>query len=490
MKATRSRSAWAGVRAVVGIAGVGLPVLSFLARLPAALCPIGTLLLLTEVDGIGRAGVLAGMLWLGQAVGGAPVGRLADRRGHRPVILVASLVNAGVTVALVAAVLAGLPAAVQAVLAGLTGATMPQVGPLSRTRWSVLTGSRTEGPGRRKPAMAHKELAAAPAEGLDGQELAAAPAEGPDGRELAAAPAGGLEGRELAAARPAGPHGKELTGRALSLDTTIDEISFMVGPALAATVVVLFHPAAGLLLAAVLGAVCGVLFAVHPTAPGPVRTGGVAAAGVPLVSSGLIVLWVMALGQGVIWGGANAGVSALSKELGEAGTAGFVWGGMAVTSALAGLVTTALPVKRDLTVRLRWAIVAQTLLVLPLLAVEGFEGASLVIAGIGVAVAPHLIAVFGLGERIAPAARMGEAMALLGSGLIIGQCVAAVVAGPLAEAYGYRAAFGLSCGAGPVACAVALLFVRGRRFGPLPGGAVGVPQAPVEAAWQPTGRPS
>ncbi|MFG3118335.1 MFS transporter [Streptomyces sp. NPDC048197] len=462
MKAPRAGSAWAGVRAVVGIAGVGLPVLSFLARLPAALCPIGTLLLLTEVAGIGRAGVVAGMLWLGQAVGGAPVGRLADRRGHRPVILVASLVNAGVIVALVGAVLAGLPAAVQAALAGLTGATMPQVGPLSRTRWSVLTASRAAGPGRREPSLTPQELASAPAEGLDGHELASV--------------------------RPAGPDGKELTGRALSLDTTIDEISFMVGPALAATVVVLCHPAAGLLLAAVLGAVCGVLFAVHPTAPGPVRTGRVAAAGAPLVSPGLIVLWVMALGQGVIWGGANAGVSALSKELGDAGMAGFVWGGMAVTSALAGLVTTALPVKRDLTVRLRWAIVAQTLLVLPLPAVDGFVGASLVIAGIGVAVAPHLIAVFGLGERIAPAARMGEAMGLLGAGLIIGQCVAAVVAGPLAEAYGYRAAFGLSCGVGPVACVVALLFVRGRRFGPLPDGAVGVPRAPVEAERESRGR--
>ncbi|MER6308629.1 MFS transporter [Streptomyces sp. NPDC001657] len=477
MKATRSRSAWAGVRAVVGIAGVGLPVLSFLARLPAALCPIGTLLLLTEVDGIGRAGVVAGMLWLGQAVGGAPVGRLADRRGHRPVILVASLVNAGVIVALVGAVLAGLPAAVQAVLAGLTGATMPQVGPLSRTRWSVLTASGAAGPGRREPASAPQELTSAPAGGPDGPQLAPAPAEDPDGHELASV-------------RPAGPDGKELTGRALSLDTTIDEISFMVGPALAATVVVLCHPAAGLLLAAVLGAVCGVLFAVHPTAPGPVRTGRGAAAGVPLVSPGLIVLWVMAWGQGVIWGGANAGVSALSKELGAAGMAGFVWGGMAVTSALAGLVTTALPVKRDLTVRLRWAIGAQTLLVLPLPAVDGFVGASLVIAGIGVAVAPHLIAVFGLGERIAPAARMGEAMGLLGAGLIIGQCVAAVVAGPLAEAYGYRAAFGLSCGAGPVACGVALLFVRGRRFGPLPDGAVGVPPAPAEAGRGPTGRSS
>ncbi|UZJ33020.1 MFS transporter [Streptomyces endophytica] len=441
MTAPRSGSVFAGVRAVVEIAGVGLPVLSFLARLPAALCPIGTLLMLTETDGIGRAGVVAGMLWLGQAVGGTPVGRLADRRGHRPVILVASLVNAGVIVALVGAVLAGLPVVVQAVLAGLVGATMPQVGPLSRTRWSVLTASVAAGPG----------------------------------------------GPGRAVARPAGPDGKELTGRALSLDTTIDEVSFMAGPALAGTVVVLFHPAAGLLLAAVLGAVCGVLFAVHPTAPGPVRGGRLAAVGVPLVSPGLIVLWVMALGQGLIWGGANAGVSALSKELGDAGMAGFVWGGMAVTSALAGLVTTALPVRRDLTVRLRWAIVAQALLVLPLLAVAGFVGASLVIAGIGVAVAPHLIAVFGLGERIAPAARMGEAMALLGSGLIIGQCAAAVAAGPLAEGYGYRAAFGLSCGAGLAACAVALLLVRGRRFGPWSDGAVAVSPAAPEVEPGPTG---
>ncbi|MEU5209841.1 hypothetical protein [Streptomyces sp. NPDC020742] len=46
----------------------------------------------------------------------------------------------------------------------------------------------------------------------------------------------------------------------------------------------------------------------------------------------------------------------------------------------------------------------------------------------------------------------------------MGQCVAAVVAGPLAQAYGFRAAFAVSCGAGLAACAVALPLVRGRRF--------------------------
>ncbi|MEU5209840.1 hypothetical protein [Streptomyces sp. NPDC020742] len=254
-----------GFRSVFSLAGPGLPVISFLARLPAALCPIGTLLMLTELDGIGRAGVVAGMLWLGQAVGGAPIGRLADRRGHRPVIVVASVANTAAVLALVGAALGGLPAGAQALAAGLAGVTMPQVGPLSRTRWSVLAASR--------------------------------------------------------------PEGAELTGRALSLDTTIDEISFMAGPALAAAVVVAFHPSAGLLLAAALSAVFGVLFALHPTAPGPVATDPAARTGVRLASPALGVLCGMAVAQGVILGAANAGVSALAGQLGETGVAGFpCWG--------------------------------------------------------------------------------------------------------------------------------------------------------------------
>lgn len=410
-----SVAASAGVRAVLSIAGAQLPVISFLARLPAALCPIGTFLMLTELDGIGRAGVVAGMIWLGQAVGGPPIGRLADRRGHRPVILAASLANAVAITALVGSVLGGLPLTVQAVPACAVGVSVPQVGPLSRTRWIALTAPR--------------------------------------------------------------PDDRQLTGRALSLDTTIDEVSFMAGPALAATVVVLIHPSAALLLAAVLITVFGVLFAVHPTAPGPVRAERVVAvADVKLLSPALVVLFTMGLLQGVIWGGANAGVNALAKHLGDSGMAGFIWGGMAVTSALAGLATTARPGKLDLTSRLRLAIVAQTVLVLPLLAVDGFVGATLTIAAIGAAVAPHLIAVFALGERIAPAERMGEAMALLDSGLIVGQCLASVVAGPLAQQYGFRAAFGVSGAAGAAACAVALLLVRPRRFTP-----VG-PGAPLPAA--------
>ncbi|MFC1416157.1 MFS transporter [Streptacidiphilus cavernicola] len=390
-----------GMRAVVQISGPALPAISFAARLPAAICPIGTLLMLTELNGIGAAGITAGMLWTGQAVGGPFLGRYADRRGHRPVILAASLANAAAIAVLVVSALTAMPLPVQVALAGAVGVTVPQIGPLSRTRWIVLT---------------------TPANGA-----------GPD------------------AAR-------ELTRRALSFDTAVDEVGFMVGPALAGVMVVLVHPAAGLALAGALIAVFGTLFALHPTAPP--GTVAPASSTVRLLRPALVALFAMALLQGMVWGSANAGTSALCAHLGATGTAGFVWGAMAVTSSAAGLLVTLRPSALELTLQLRIAIAAQALLLLPLLVVGGFLGAAAAVAGIGLAVAPHLIAVFTLAERVAPLERMGEAMAVLGSGLIIGQGVAALAAGQLAQHFGYHSAFVLTCGCGVGAVVVALVFVR------------------------------
>ncbi|MFD7439917.1 hypothetical protein [Streptomyces sp. NPDC059909] len=143
----------------------------------------------------------------------------------------------------------------------------------------------------------------------------------------------------------------------------------------------------------------------------------------------------MALLQGMIWGSANAGISSPAKQLGDSGMAGFVWGAMEVTSALAGVATTLRPGALDLTVRLRSAIVQQAVLLVPLLIVDNYLGPA-ALAGIGLAVAPHLIAVFGLAERVAPPARMGEAMALLGSGLIAGQGIAAANGGSARRGFG------------------------------------------------------
>ncbi|MGW6409278.1 MFS transporter [Streptomyces vinaceus] len=379
-----------GLRGVFALGGAALPLHAFLARLPAALCPIGTLLLINERDGIGDAGAVAAALWLGQALGGPVIGRLADRRGHRPVLLAACGANAAALVALVSAVLGGLPLAAQLAFAVAAGLSVPQVGPLARARWARLAGED-----------------------------------------------------------------KARLGAALSFDTTLDEVGFMVGPALAGILAVTVHPASALVLAAGLILVFGTLFAVHPSAPGPLRAPDAGTrADVRLWSPRLRLLCAMAVLQGAAWSGANTGVNALAESLGEPGTAGLVWAAMAVTSSIAGFVTVARPGSADLRVRLRRTVTAQAVLTLPLLAVSGLPGAAFAVAGIGLAVAPHLIALFGLVERAGPAERMGEAMTVVGSGLIVGQALAAAAAGPLAAAYGHRAAFAVSCAA---AAASALL---------------------------------
>ncbi|MFJ8213701.1 MFS transporter [Streptomyces sp. NPDC096033] len=369
----------AGFRGVFALGGTALPLYAFLARLPAALCPIGTLLLINERDGIGDAGTVAAALWLGQALGGPVIGRLADRRGHRPVLLAACTANGAVLAVLVAAVLGGLPPAARIGLAVAAGLTVPQVGPLARARWARLAG--------------------------------------PD---------------------------RALLGSALSFDTTLDEASFMVGPALAGILAVTVHPASALVLAVVLILVFGTLFALHPSAPGPLATRK-ARAGVRLWSPGLALLFALAVLQGAAWSGANTGVNGLAKSLGQGGAAGLVWAAMAVTSSVAGFVTVARPGSADLVARLRWTIGLQAALTLPLLVVTGLWGVAAAVAGIGLAVAPHLIALFGLVERTGPERRMGEAMTVVGSGLIVGQALAAAAAGPLAAAYGHRAAFAVSC---------------------------------------------
>ncbi|WP_327283557.1 MULTISPECIES: MFS transporter [unclassified Streptomyces] len=336
------------------------------------------------------AGTVAAALWLGQALGGPVIGRLADRRGHRPVLLAACGANAAALVALVAAVLGGLPLAARMGLAVAAGLTVPQVGPLARARWAHLARGD-----------------------------------------------------------------KALLGAALSFDTTLDEVGFMVGPAVAGILAVTVHPASALVLAAGLILVFGTLFAVHPSTPGPLGAADAGArAGVRLWSPELALLCAMAVLQGAAWSGANTGVNALAESLAAPGTAGLVWAAMAVTSSIAGFVTVARPGAADLGVRLRRTIAVQAVLTLPLLAVSGLLGAAFAVAGIGLAVAPHLIALFGLVERAGPAQRMGEAMTVVGSGLIVGQALAAAAAGPLAGAYGHRAAFAVSCAA---AAASALL---------------------------------
>jgi MFS family permease len=80
-----------------------------------------------------------------------------------------------------------------------------------------------------------------------------------------------------------------------------------------------------------------------------------------------------------------------------------------------------------------------------------------VLLALGLAVAPYMITVFSLAERIVPPARTGAAMTLLAATTGLGYAVGSSVAGQLADAGGHRPAFAVTIAAGALATSLTLL---------------------------------
>ncbi|MGW1614379.1 MFS transporter [Streptomyces sp. NPDC002285] len=421
---TGRRGTSAAYREVIGLTGPLLPVMSFLARLPTATIQFGSVLLVARTSGsLAAAGLTGGALAVGQVACGPLVGRLADRHGQRTVVLVFSLANAVAVAGLVAGAFAGLQTAVLAVVGAAAGATVPQIGPMARARLVAL-------------------------------------------------------------ARRAGARDSTV-GAALSFESTLDEVSFVLGPALVGLAAVTAHPGYALGGAAVLVALCGSGFALHRTAvatrPGPVATsaerrsgsvrtragrrngavtaaptGGAGPVPPPPIPRSIHALRAALALQGAMFGACQAGITALTERLGQPDQAGLVYAAMGVMSAVAGLSMAAVPARLGLTVRWRAATAAAFLLSLPLLWTEGLPALYATVTVLGVAYAPHLITVFGLTERVVPPARLSEAMAFATSALVGGQALALAVTGRLAESYGPVTAFGAASLAAALACAIAL----------------------------------
>ncbi|MFD5393723.1 MFS transporter [Streptomyces sp. NPDC127097] len=409
-------AATAAFRRVLALGGPLLPVVSFLGRLPTAMCQFGSLLLVAETSGsLATAGLVGGALAAGQTVGGPLLGRLADRHGQRPVVLAACWFDALAVTALVLAALARTGALPLALLALLAGAGVPQIGPLARTRLVALA--------RRARA---------------------------DDR---------------------------LVDTALSCEGTLDEVSFVLGPALVGLSATVAHPAVALALAALLLAVCGSAFALHPTAavlrpttaaprptgagagPAPDRRRGGCPAARPARARMPRAVHVMRASmalQGALFGACQSGITALTADLHRPAQAGLVYAAMGVMSAVAGLAMALVPARIGLPFRWRAAAVALIALSVPLLFVRSLGALYLAVVVLGVAFAPHLITLFGLTERLVPAGRLAESMAFLTSAIVGGQALSLAVSGRLAEAHGPSAAFAVAVGAAVLILALAL----------------------------------
>jgi MFS family permease len=120
------------------------------ARLPISMMTLGIVLLVSALSGsYAVAGQVSAAYILGNAVVAIPHGRLADRFGQRPVLLVDAVVFALGTGMLVRSETAGWPTPWPHLWAVVTGVAMPQVGSMVRARWAHLL----DDPGDRQTAF-------------------------------------------------------------------------------------------------------------------------------------------------------------------------------------------------------------------------------------------------------------------------------------------------------------------------------------------------
>lgn len=391
----------ASYRRLFQLAGTTYVVVAFLARLPLAMSQLGTLLLVSDASGsYGLGGLAAGALAVANAVGAPFAGALADRYGQRHVVGVQSFAGAVALATLVALVHADAADLAVVGAAAAAGLAMPQVGPLARVRWRPIT-ART------------------------------------------------------------GAQQRRLVDVAFSYEGAADEASFAIGPALVGLGVVLVSPGGALLLAAVMLGVFGTAFALHPTARST-RGDGPALPTGRLVTPVLLVLVTTQLLIGSLFGATQTGTTVLATDAGMPGVAGLVHATLGLGSAVAGVATAFLPERIGPERRMLGAAGALLVLSLPLLLVGGLPTLVVTVGLLGCAVAPLMIAVFSLAERVVVPARVATAMTVLASATGLGYAVGSSTAGRLADAHGHTAAFAVTVTA--MGLAVVLVTLAQRRL--------------------------
>ncbi|MBK3577354.1 MFS transporter [Streptomyces sp. MBT65] len=375
-------------RSLLRVPGAAFFPLGFLARLPYATSSLATLVLVRAASG---SYAFAGLAAAAQGIANALGGPLSGSLADRHGHrLVGTVTALANSTALTCLIAASHTGrASMIVAAALAGLTQPPVGPLVRVHWSRLLHARDR---------------------------------------------------------------SDLVPTALSYEATVEEISFVAGPALVGLLTAL-GPTAPTVAAIALLVLATLPFALsltpgiveHRQSPRAPRT--------PLPRLPLAAMFLAMAAMGAVFGAAQTGVTAYADDSGHPDSAGLLYALFGIGSALAGAACAWLPAR--FTLRHRYLTFAATLLLgaLTLAVGDRLHALPTAMAVAGVTVAPYLISLYALTERLAPADRATVALTILCAGGPLGTATGQVLAGYLADRHGSAGAFLVP----PIAATAALL---------------------------------
>jgi MFS family permease len=264
----------------------------------------------------------------------------------------------------------------------------------------------------------------------------------------------------LAAAMPSMPamlrarwteifRGRPELNTAFAFESAADELVYIAGASLSVGLAVSLFPEAGMLISTVFLAVGTAAFAlqrstepvVRPGVAGTVRTSAIRLRSVQIITLALIFV-------GSMFATAEVTTVAMTKELGQPGSASFVIGVYAIGSFVLGLVLGALNLRTPLQKQLLIAVSVLAVTALPLLIAETVPFLALAVFVSGIAISPTFITAFGLIERRVPESMLTEGVTWVTTGIGIGMALGAFLAGWVVDNFGARNGFWLSVAAG------------------------------------------
>ncbi len=249
---------------------------------------------------------------------------------------------------------------------------------------------------------------------------------------------------------------------AFAFESVVDEVVFIIGPALVTTLAAIVHPLAGLVFA-IIATVVGTsaLVAQKQTEPPATRAGrGDDRAAMPWRV--LVPLTACALAMGALLGGVEVATVAVAEKLGSASLSGLMLAIWAAGSLVSGIITGAIRPKAGNATRFRWGLLVLGLSMLPLPFVDGFLMFGVLLFVSGFAISPTLIAACALLEQAIPPGRITEGGTIFTTGLGGGLAPGAALVGVLVDHSGAAAGFWVPAAAGLLGATVALALPSAR----------------------------
>jgi MFS family permease len=235
---------------------------------------------------------------------------------------------------------------------------------------------------------------------------------------------------------------------AYSLESSIDELVYIVGPVLATTLATAVAPPSALVLAGMAALAGGLLFVVQRTTEPPVVVPDAEARSRPVVlTPGMPVMVLVFVAMGMIFGSTEVTTVAFAEELGNKGMSGVVLAVFALGSMVAGLSYGARNFTSPAARRFVIGMVALGLGASLFLLANSLWVLAAVMFVAGLAIAPTVITGTGLVQDMVSKHQLTEALTWVGTSIGMGASLGAWVAGARVDAAGAEAGFLVAVGA-------------------------------------------